>query len=138
MVRLAVQSSSTALLPAHLKVISQCWDESLLKAPIPERVRLISFLIQLRPHFPSWKGILANILSQTIIDNYLFSVLSWDVIVETLMEYDYDPRDGGERIHSFIGRASGHLFSNVNDSDLKDKHDTDYGAPDPETTLLRV
>ena len=111
-----MQSSSAALLPAHLEVISQCWDESLSKAPIAERVRLISFLIQLRPHFPSWKGTLKFIyfIYLKISDSYLFSVLSWDVIVETLMEYVDDTHDGSDlRIRSSIGRVSSLLVVNV-------------------------
>ena len=51
-----VKSSVAALLPGHFEVISQCWNESLAKAPISERTRLVSFLLQLRPHFSSWKG----------------------------------------------------------------------------------
>jgi hypothetical protein len=54
-----------------------------------------------------------NILK--ISDIYLFSVLSWDVIVETLMEYVDDPHDGSDlRIRSSIGRVSIPLVVNVN------------------------
>ncbi|KAJ7285806.1 hypothetical protein C8J57DRAFT_1431486 [Mycena rebaudengoi] len=49
--------------------------ESLAKSPIAERVKLASFLIQLRPYFPSWK------------------VLSWEVIIDTLLEDEYDQRN---------------------------------------------
>lgn len=55
-IRLAVQVSSAALLPAHFNIISQCWNETLLKSPVGERIRLLGFLIQLRSHFPSWRG----------------------------------------------------------------------------------
>jgi len=55
-IRLAVDTWSQALLPAHLDAISRCWNEALTTAPIAERVKLVAFLIQLHPHFPSWKG----------------------------------------------------------------------------------
>ena len=111
---MSVQSSSVALLPAHLGIISQCWDESLSKAPIAERVRLISFLIQLRPHFPTWKGTLKNIFHSKYL--ILFSVLSWDVIVETLVEYDDDTRDSRIRISGGVRCL---LFANVNYTDFE-------------------
>jgi hypothetical protein len=55
-IRLAVDTFSSNLLPAHFEAISLCWNESLSKAPIAERIKLISFLSQLHPHFPSWNG----------------------------------------------------------------------------------
>ncbi|KAF4615386.1 hypothetical protein D9613_003079 [Agrocybe pediades] len=73
-VRLAVRSFSASLLPGHFEVISQCWNEALTKATIAERTRLVGFLIQIRPYFPKWK------------------VLSWDHIIDTLMEYDLEMR----------------------------------------------
>lgn len=114
---MSVQSSSTALLPAHLEVISQCWDEALSKAPIAERVRLISFLIQLRPHFPSWKGAFEKYLTFKISDSYSLSVLSWDVIIETLMEYDDDSHGGHTR--SSIAGVSSRLSVDINYIDFK-------------------
>ncbi|CAA7271679.1 unnamed protein product [Cyclocybe aegerita] len=104
-VRLAVRSSSVALLPAHLSVITQCWNESLLKAPIPERIRLLGFLIQLRPHFPSWK------------------VLSWDIMIDTLLQYDQDPK-----------------FSESNASAFSEKEKVGYrlSTVDPDLAHLRV
>jgi hypothetical protein len=56
-------------------------------------------------------------LLSKMVDSYLFSVLSWDVVVETLMEYDDNTHD--ERIRSSIGRVSGRLFVNINDTDFK-------------------
>ncbi|KAF8910955.1 hypothetical protein CPB84DRAFT_1842225 [Gymnopilus junonius] len=54
-IRTTARSSVAALLPGHFEVISQCLNESLTKAPINERTRLVSFLLQLRPQFPNWK-----------------------------------------------------------------------------------
>ena len=55
-----------------------------------------------------------------ISDSHLFSVLSWDVTVETLMEFDDDPHSGSDlRVHSAIGKVSGCLFVNVSDVDSK-------------------
>ncbi|KAF5365590.1 hypothetical protein D9758_003325 [Tetrapyrgos nigripes] len=78
-IRLAAHTLSSNLLPAHLHEISLCWEESLLKSPIVDRLKLITFLVQLRPYFPSWR------------------VVSWNVILEILAEDQYnengDPAD---------------------------------------------
>ena len=58
-------------MPAHLEAISRCWDEYLLKATYGERVKLVNFLIQLHPHFPTWR------------------LLSWESIVESMLEDDF-------------------------------------------------
>lgn len=55
-IRIAVDTWSQSLLPAHFEAISLCWNELLSKAPIAERVKLVSFLVQLHPHFPTWRG----------------------------------------------------------------------------------
>ncbi|PPQ66076.1 hypothetical protein CVT26_010818 [Gymnopilus dilepis] len=103
-VRTMVKSSVAALLPGHFEVISQCWNESLAKAPISERTRLVSFLLQLRPHFSSWK------------------VLDWECIIDTLVQYDYDPKG----IQSAIIRN--------NDMSV----DKDTSPADPDLAYLRV
>lgn len=53
---MAVETWTQTLLPVHFDAIGVCWTEALNKVPVTERVRLISFLTQLRPHFPTWKG----------------------------------------------------------------------------------
>lgn len=68
-VRLAVDTWSQTLLPAHFEAISLCWNESLTKAPIAERARLVAFLIQLHPHFPSWKGRCSWLQSNSVNDS---------------------------------------------------------------------
>lgn len=55
-IRMAVDAYSSTLLPRHFDAISLCWNEYFSTAPITERTKLVSFLIQLRPHFPSWQG----------------------------------------------------------------------------------
>ncbi|KAI0054105.1 hypothetical protein FA95DRAFT_1480391 [Auriscalpium vulgare] len=85
--RVAVDSWSRTLLPAHLDAISDCWNETLAKAPIADRIKLVSFLIQLQPHFVAWK------------------VVSWPVIVEALLEEDYIQQNGENE----DGPASAHL-----------------------------
>ncbi|KAJ7582678.1 hypothetical protein C8J56DRAFT_1167735 [Mycena floridula] len=67
-VRLAVDTFSSTLLPVHFQNISLCWSEALAKSPVADRMTLVSFLIQLLPHFPTWK------------------VVSWEVIIDTLTE----------------------------------------------------
>lgn len=93
---------SQTLLPAHFNVISTCWNETLSKAPIAERIRLVAFLIQLLPHFPKWSG--KNGGDKSICHLLtLLTVLSWEVVAETLLEDDYE--DGGD------GPAAAHLVS---------------------------
>ncbi|KAF9005681.1 hypothetical protein BDQ17DRAFT_364186 [Cyathus striatus] len=70
-VRLAANTLSSTLLPVHFEAISRCWDELLAKAPVMEKIKLMTFLTQLRPHFPRWK------------------VLSWTAIIEALTDYSY-------------------------------------------------
>ncbi|KAI0062284.1 hypothetical protein BV25DRAFT_1804358 [Artomyces pyxidatus] len=86
-IRVTVETWSRTLLPAHMDAISSCWNESIAKAPIADRVKLVAFLIQLQPHFVSWR------------------VLSWEVIVETLLEEDYIQHNA----ENGDGPASAHL-----------------------------
>lgn len=53
---MAVETYCETLLPAHFEVIAECWSEALNKVPVDERLKLVTFLAQLRPHFPSWRG----------------------------------------------------------------------------------
>ncbi|KAF9482782.1 hypothetical protein BDN70DRAFT_800871 [Pholiota conissans] len=108
-VRLAVKSSCTALLPVHFDTISQCWSEFLSKAPITERIRLIAFLIQLHAHFTTWK------------------VLSWNCMIETLTEYDYDPKG----LHN-------HLLPSENTTIALPSPDYRVSTADPEMEPLRA
>ncbi|KAF7294902.1 hypothetical protein MIND_01028100 [Mycena indigotica] len=83
-IRVVVDTFASGLLPAHLESISQCWVES-MSMPIAERVKLASFLIQLRPYFPQWQ------------------VLSWDVLVDALSEEEE------EADHTATAAVSAHL-----------------------------
>ncbi|KAF8077923.1 hypothetical protein FPV67DRAFT_1403007 [Lyophyllum atratum] len=94
-IRVAVEAFSASLLAVHFDAISACWNESLPKSPIPERIKLISFLIQLRPHFPHWR------------------VLSWEAIVEALLEDEFDEDEPAAARLSLYGLPSTH-----SDSDL--------------------
>ncbi|KAJ7774577.1 hypothetical protein DFH07DRAFT_865871 [Mycena maculata] len=84
-IRLVVDTFASGLLPAHFEAISRCWTESLATSPIAERVKLVSFLIQLRPYFPTWQ------------------VLAWDVVIVTLSEDEYDHKNND------IGLSTAHL-----------------------------
>jgi len=55
-VKVAADTWSQTLLPSHFEAITNCWNEALVKAPVSERVRLISFLVKLQSLFSSWKG----------------------------------------------------------------------------------
>jgi hypothetical protein len=75
-----VPVASQTLLPPHLEAIARCWDEYLLKASFVERVQLVSFLLQLHPYFPTWK------------------ILSWECIVESMLEDDFISTHGGDDV----------------------------------------
>ncbi|KAK2466896.1 hypothetical protein APHAL10511_001154 [Amanita phalloides] len=71
-IRLAVKTSASSLLPAHVQALESCWVELLLTAPVQERVELVSFLLHVLSYFPHWQ------------------VLSWSAIIDTLSEGKYD------------------------------------------------
>ncbi|EJD06034.1 uncharacterized protein FOMMEDRAFT_119510 [Fomitiporia mediterranea MF3/22] len=70
-IRLAVDAWVQTLQPVHQQAITLCFSEYLSHAPISDRLELVSFLLQLRSHFPTWK------------------VLTWDVVIETLMDDEF-------------------------------------------------
>ncbi|EGO21469.1 hypothetical protein SERLADRAFT_372111 [Serpula lacrymans var. lacrymans S7.9] len=111
-IRVAIDTWSQTLLPAHFEAISYCWNEAIGIAPISERVRLVSFLIQLHPHFPSWK------------------VISWDVIIETLLEDEYLQKNGDDE----DGPAAAHLSM----YGLSSEKGHQLSDTDPEISQLRV
>ncbi|KAI0831397.1 hypothetical protein BC628DRAFT_1312212 [Trametes gibbosa] len=86
-IRLAIDTWTQTLLPAHFDAITLCWNEALVKSPISDRAKLVSFLNQLRPHFSHWR------------------LLSWDVILETLLESEFIQRNGDDE----DGPMSAHL-----------------------------
>ncbi|KDQ07904.1 hypothetical protein BOTBODRAFT_180257 [Botryobasidium botryosum FD-172 SS1] len=65
-VRLSTETLMQTLLPGHMEAITACWDEYLAKSINTDRIKLVHFLIQLHPHFPTWQ------------------VLSWDTILDAL------------------------------------------------------
>ncbi|KAG7452502.1 uncharacterized protein BT62DRAFT_879722 [Guyanagaster necrorhizus] len=117
-IRLSADTLVSNMLTAHFNAISSCWDEVLSKSPVEERVKLVSFLIQLRSHFPTWK------------------VVSWEVIVETLLEDQYDEKESGD------GPAAAHLAKLVAQSmyGLSSKDDilSDEPMISSDTALLRA
>ncbi|KAH0583846.1 hypothetical protein H2248_009444 [Termitomyces sp. 'cryptogamus'] len=96
-IRIAAGTCSATLLPAHFQAITTCWNELLSKSPIAERLKLISFLAQLRSYFPRWQ------------------VLSWDAIIEALAEHDYDESDPAAAHLSLYGFPS---TNSTNDPEL--------------------
>lgn len=110
-IRVAVDGFSSTLLPAHFEAIAQCWSEAIAKAPISERVRLVSFLIQLHPHFPRWQ------------------VFSWQAITERLLEDEYDES------HTEDGPAAAHLSMYGLSREISEKS---VAVEDPEILTLRV
>ncbi|KAJ7449837.1 hypothetical protein FB451DRAFT_1286715 [Mycena latifolia] len=111
-IRLIADTFACGLLPAHLHAISLCWTEALAIAPIAERVKLVSFLIQLRPYFPTWQ------------------VLAWDVVIETLSEDEYDQKNND------IGLSTAHL-SLYGLSSSKDEVGVQSSNTDPDMAILR-
>ncbi|KAF9075268.1 hypothetical protein BDP27DRAFT_1315801 [Rhodocollybia butyracea] len=112
--RLVTDTLASNLLPAHFEQISLCWSESLAKSPIADRVKLVSFLIQLHPHFPAWQ------------------MVSWESIIEIIAEDQYD-QDGGNA----DGPLSAHL-SLYGLSSTKEEFNVEKPFADSEMTLLRV
>lgn len=110
-IRVVADTFASSLLPAHLDAISLCWTESLAISPIAERVKLVSFLIQLRPHFPTWQ------------------VLAWDVIIDTLSEDEYDAKND-------VNLATAHL-SLYGLSSSKDVEGVQSSNTDPDMAILR-
>ena len=100
---MAVDSWSQALLPAHFEAISLCWDESLAKAPIAERVKLVSFLVQLHPHFPSWKGEFSSLQLYGLLIHSRSIIVGH--IIEILLQDDYEQKNGENE----DGPAAAHL-----------------------------
>jgi hypothetical protein len=54
-VRQAASCMALALLPTHLEAITQFWALVLPQTTVPRRLGTISFMLQLRPHFPQWQ-----------------------------------------------------------------------------------
>lgn len=100
---MATDAWSQTLLPAHQKAIAQCWTEALGKAPMDERVKLVNFLSQLRAHFPGWRGVIDSLIVPSYHSHIV--VLTWDVIIETLLENDFLQKSGED------GVVSAHLVS---------------------------
>ncbi|KIP09568.1 hypothetical protein PHLGIDRAFT_67270 [Phlebiopsis gigantea 11061_1 CR5-6] len=88
-IRLAAETWARTLLPGHFDGISRCWNETLNKAPIAERLKLVNFLLQLRPHFPSWR------------------LLGWGAVIDTLLETDFIAKNG----NAGDGGAASHLVA---------------------------
>ncbi|KAF7304918.1 hypothetical protein MKEN_01206100 [Mycena kentingensis (nom. inval.)] len=110
-IRVVVDTFASGLLPAHFEAISLCWMDS-LTMPIAERVKLVSFLIQLRPHYPQWQ------------------VLSWDAIIDALAEEEDDPNK------TATGVVSAHL-SLYGLSSSRDEIGVQSSNTDPDTGILR-
>ncbi|KAH9001155.1 hypothetical protein EDB92DRAFT_2050849 [Lactarius akahatsu] len=87
-VKVAVDTWSRTLLPAHFEAITNCWNEALVKAPASERLGLINFLIKLQSLFSSWR------------------VLSWEVIIGVLSEDEDMPSGEGHKNRLMSVRAS--------------------------------
>lgn len=77
-IRLAVDTFSATLLPAHFEAISLCWGEALKRFPVTERLRLVSFLIQLHPHYPQWQGKGSTTFRLKILDVTCSCILGYD------------------------------------------------------------
>ncbi|KAH8117558.1 hypothetical protein DFH11DRAFT_1504486 [Phellopilus nigrolimitatus] len=110
-IRLAADAWAQSLQPAHYQSMALCFSESLTRAPISDRLKLVTFLLQLRSHFPTWK------------------VLSWDVIIETLMDDVFMQRSDADE-----GAISAHLsmygISTLSNSDA-------VGSQDPDVAIIQ-
>ncbi|OAX44683.1 hypothetical protein K503DRAFT_196614 [Rhizopogon vinicolor AM-OR11-026] len=111
-VRTAVDTWLQTLLSAHLDAIASCWNDAFPSLSVSERLRLVSFLLQLQSHFPTWR------------------VLSWNTIIETLLEYDYLETNGNDE----DGPAAAHLEM----YGLNTQSDAQHGNLDPEVHSIQI
>ncbi|OJA10550.1 hypothetical protein AZE42_03139 [Rhizopogon vesiculosus] len=111
-VRTAVDTWLQTLLSAHLDAIASCWNDAFPSLSVSERLRLVSFLLQLQSHFPTWR------------------VLSWNTIIETLLEYDYLETNGNDE----DGPAAAHLEM----YGLNTQNDAQHGNLDPEVHSIQI
>jgi hypothetical protein len=111
-VRTSVDTWSQTLLSAHLDAIASCWNDALPYLPMSKRLRLVSFLLQLQSHFPMWK------------------VLSWNTVIETLLEYDYLQHNSNDE----DGPAAAHLEM----YGLKTQNDAHPQDLDPEIHSIQI
>ena len=86
-VRAATDAWAQTLQQAHLQAIALCFNEALPRAPISDRLKLVSFLITLRTRFPTWRG--KSVRPALNFGLLCPTVLSWDVIIEALMDDDF-------------------------------------------------
>ena len=92
-----------------MQSITVCFNEALSRAPVTEKRELVSFLLLLRNHFSMWKG-KRTISSETRRCSFMSKVLSWDVIIETLMDDEFTQRNDTEE-----SPASAHLVYTILD-----------------------
>lgn len=89
-VRLEVEACSSNLLPTHFNALSRIWDLAIPKLPQDERLTMVSFMIQLHPHFPKWQSACFRGLSVLeLIPDHV--VLSWSTILESLHDIREEP-----------------------------------------------
>ena len=53
---MASETWAQTLQAAHHQSLTACFNDALLQSSITEKLQLVSFLLQLRPHFIAWKG----------------------------------------------------------------------------------
>ena len=53
---MSVNTWLQTLLPDHLDAIASCWNDAFFALSVSQRLRLVSFLLQLQSHFPTWRG----------------------------------------------------------------------------------
>ncbi|KAF9227889.1 hypothetical protein BS17DRAFT_410421 [Gyrodon lividus] len=113
-VRTAIESWAQTLLPAHREAITLCWNDAFPSLSVPERLRLTTFLLQLHPYFPTWK------------------TLSWDVIIEALLEDNYLQNNGNNE----DGPAAAHLeLYGLSSDDGKSDH---RAGSDPSSLMVSL
>lgn len=112
-VRIAAYAFSSSLFPTHFDVISACWSALLMTSPIMERIRLVSFLVQFHPYFPTWQGERVGLPSFSILIKSCHPVLAWDAILETLANTGVEDPFGGDRHGSVAHTVNSWFFNNI-------------------------
>ncbi|KAG2078289.1 hypothetical protein BDR04DRAFT_1131999 [Suillus decipiens] len=111
-VRTAVDTWLQTLLSAHLDAIASCWNDAFPCLPTSKRLRLVSFLLQLQSHFPTWR------------------VLSWSTVIETLLEYDHLQHHSNDEDVPAVAHFEIHGSKTQNDARLQDL--------DPEIHFIQI
>jgi len=112
-VRMAAYAFASSLFSTHFDVISVCWSALLMTSPITERIRLVSFLVQFHPYFPTWQGERVGSLPFSILIKSRHAVLAWDAVLETLANTGVEDPFGYDRHGTATHMVNSWFFNSI-------------------------